>query len=156
MPIEVLITDSPHAPKSLRQKIVQAINAIATDFQWNAGQVSVAVVDDQAIQEVNRQYLNHDYPTDVISFDLTDDNTNQRDERYLEGEVIVSWQTAQRVASENQWDPGLELLLYVIHGMLHIVGLDDSSPAQSQQMRERERHYMNAIAGDTRNCQQLD
>ncbi|MBU6238484.1 MAG: rRNA maturation RNase YbeY [Planctomycetes bacterium] len=156
MPIEVLITDSPHTPKSLRQKMVQAITAIASDFQWNAGQISLAIVDDPTIQEINRQYLNHDYPTDVISFDLSDENANQHDEPYLEGEVIVSWQTAQRVASENQWDPALELLLYVIHGMLHIVGLDDSSPSQSQQMRERERHYMNAIAGDTRNCQQLD
>ena len=156
MSIEVLITPSPHASRSLREQITQAIDSIARDFRWGAGQISVAIVDDQAIQEINRQYLNHDYPTDVISFDLTDHDAKQHDEPYLEGEVIVSWQTAHRVASENQWDPALELLLYVVHGMLHIVGLDDCSPAQTQQMRERERHYMGEIAGDARNCQQLD
>lgn len=156
MTIEVLITESDHVTRSLHEQITQAINSIAGDFHWGSGQVSVAIVDDQAIQEINRQFLKHDYPTDVISFDLTDKDAGRDDAPYLEGEVIVSWQTAQRVASENQWDPALELLLYVVHGMLHIVGLDDCSPALSQQMREKEHHYMHKIAGDTRNCQQLD
>lgn len=156
MPIEVLINDSDHVTPSLREKIIQAVTSIAQDFQWLAGQISVAIVDDQAIHEINRHYLNHDYPTDVISFDLTENDPNPSAEPYLEGEVIASWQTADRIARENGWDSNLELLLYVIHGMLHIVGLDDASPELSQQMRGKEKHYMLAIAGDTRNCQHLD
>ncbi|MFN6127366.1 MAG: rRNA maturation RNase YbeY [Planctomycetota bacterium] len=146
MAFEVLITKSRYVPQPLRDQILLAVESIAKDFDWQAAQVSVAVVNDRTIQDVNRQYLNHDYPTDVISFNLSDD------ENILEGEVIVSWQTAKRVAQENGWTTSQEMLLYIIHGMLHIVGLDDATPAQSKRMRQKERHYMQAIAGDTQNC----
>ena len=146
MPLEILINQSPHVPPALQQLLIAAIESIARDFGWINGQISIAIVDDPAIHEINRQYLQHDYPTDVISFDLTET------QQLLEGEIIASWETAQRVAEENHWNPQQELLLYVIHGMLHIVGLDDDSPSQTQQMREKERYYMQAISGDARNC----
>lgn len=146
MSFEVLITKSRYVPQSLREQTLLAVESIAKDFGWQAGQISVAVVNDRTIQDVNRQYLNHDYPTDVISFNLTDDDQN------LEGEVIVSWQTAKRVAEESGWTTSQELLLYIIHGMLHIVGLDDATPTQSKKMRQKERQYMQAIAGNTQNC----
>jgi len=146
MPLEVLINQSTHVPPVLHQQIIAAIEAIARDFGWIHGQISVAIVDDHAIHDINRQYLQHDYPTDVISFDLTE--TPQ----LLEGEIIASWETAHRVSEENGWDRSQELLLYVIHGMLHIVGLDDVSPSQTQEMREKERFYMHAISGDAPNC----
>jgi probable rRNA maturation factor len=146
MSFEVLVTKSRYVPQSLREQTLLAVESIAKDFGWQAGQISVAVVNDRTIQDVNRQYLNHDYPTDVISFNLTDDDQN------LEGEVIVSWQTAKRVAEESGWTTSQELLLYIIHGMLHIVGLDDATPTQSKKMRQKERQYMQAIAGNTQNC----
>ena len=146
MSFEVLITKSRYVPQSLREQTLLAVESIAKDFGWQAGQISVAVVNDRTIQDVNRQYLNHDYPTDVISFNLTDDDQN------LEGEVIVSWQTAKRVAEESGWTTSQELLLYIIHGMLHIVGLDDATTTQSKKMRQKERQYMQAIAGNTQNC----
>jgi probable rRNA maturation factor len=146
MSFEVLITKSRYVSQSLREQTLLAVESIAKDFGWQAGQISVAVVNDRTIQDVNRQYLNHDYPTDVISFNLTDDDQN------LEGEVIVSWQTAKRVAEESGWTTSQELLLYIIHGMLHIVGLDDATPTQSKKMRQKERQYMQAIAGNTQNC----
>jgi probable rRNA maturation factor len=146
MTIEVLINKSPYSRLPQRKQLARAVDSIANDFGWRNGQVSIALVDDPTIQELNRQYLKHDYPTDVISFNLTDD------EQTLEGEVIVSWQTAERVALENNWQTSLEILLYVVHGMLHIMGLDDSTPEQAHQMRQKERHYMLLIAGDAQNC----
>jgi probable rRNA maturation factor len=148
MKIEVLINDSPQVEHPQRVQIEAAIQRIASDYGWNSGQISVAIVDDEEIHQINQQYLNHDYPTDVISFDLTEPDSEQ-----LEGEIIISWETASRVAQENGWQANQELLLYTIHGMLHIVGLDDGTQEQSQEMREEERHYMQAITGDASNCQ---
>jgi probable rRNA maturation factor len=63
-------------------------------------------------------------------------------EDHLEGEIVVSRQTADRVAAEQAWSADDELLLYVIHGMLHLVGFDDHSEADIAAMRDQEKHYL--------------
>ena len=98
--------------------------------------VSVAVVDDPAIHRLNREFLQHDYPTDVLSFLL------EREGDQLEGEVIVSSDTAVRSAAQYGWTPENELLLYVIHGTLHLVGYDDLQPELLAEMRRHEQHYL--------------
>ena len=75
-------------------------------------------------------------PTDVISFDLS----NADD--FLEGEIIASVETADREAMEHNWEGDDELLLYVIHGMLHIIGLSDKSTKDTKAMREAEQYYL--------------
>jgi probable rRNA maturation factor len=130
-------------PKTL---IEMAINRIASDYGWTEGEISIAIVDDQQIHQVNRQYLNHDYPTDVISFDTTESD------QFLEGEVIASADTADRIAKQNGWNASHELLLYIIHGMLHVIGLDDTSESKAKRMRSEERHYIDAILGDVTVC----
>ena len=69
--------------------------------------------------------LNHDWPTDVLSFVLEDDDG------HLEGEVIISADTAAAAAAELGWPPAAEQLLYVIHGMLHLVGYRDKTPDEA-------------------------
>lgn len=101
-----------------------------------AGRISVAVVDDPTIHEINRRHLEHDYPTDVISFVLEDEDG------YLDGEVIVSADTACTVAKDLGWAAENELLLYVVHGTLHLVGYDDQAEPDREGMRIRERHYL--------------
>jgi len=99
------------------------------------GEVSIAVVDDPTIHELNRQYLDHDYPTDVLSFSLGDETS-------FEGEVIVSADTAAEKAAQYQMAPVDELLLYIVHGVLHLVGYDDHAEKGRLAMREREQRYM--------------
>jgi probable rRNA maturation factor len=130
-------------PKTWIEKTVQLI---ASDYGWTHGEISIAIVDDPQIHQVNLQYLRHDYPTDVISFDTTESDD------FLEGEVIASAQTAKRIADENHWQASHELLLYIIHGMLHVIGLDDTTAAKAKQMRANERHYLQAILKDTTVC----
>ena len=67
-------------------------------------------MDDRTIQQLNRQYLDHDEPTDVLSFLL------EREAERLEGEIVVSRDTAACSAPAYGWTPADELLLYVIHG----------------------------------------
>ena len=113
-----------------------AVEMILTDAEIADAEISVAVVDDPTIHELNRRHLNHDYATDVLSFIL------QRDGASLEGEIVVSGDTAANTAGEYGWSAEEELLLYVIHGSLHLVGHDDQTPADREQMRVEERRWL--------------
>ena len=96
--------------------------------------VSVALVNDATIREVNRAHLGHDWATDAIAFDYGLDETAPDD---VQGEVVVSGETAQREAEERGKDPVHELLLYVAHGTLHLLGWDDETPAARGAMNRR-------------------
>jgi probable rRNA maturation factor len=112
--------------------IERAIRWALDDTPYDEARVSVAVVDDETIHQLNHQFLNHDYPTDVLSFTLEDDPPR------LEGEIIVSVDTARQNAAEAGWSANDELLLYVIHGTLHLAGYLDKSPEDFAEMRAAE------------------
>ena len=98
--------------------------------------ISVAVVDDPTIAELHQRYLDDPSPTDVLSFVL------ERSPKYLEGEIVVSADTAADLAPNYNWTAADELLLYVIHGALHLVGYDDTTPKKRTKMREKEKEYL--------------
>ena len=148
MAIDIEIQFSSRSVKLSKTLIQQAVTQIASDYGWTEGEISIAIVDDPQIHQINKQYLDHDYPTDVISFDTTESDD------FLEGEVIASADTAQRVAEQNGWQASHELLLYIIHGMLHVIGLDDKSESKAKQMRAQEKHYIESILGDTTVCKE--
>ena len=119
-----------------RERLVQAAQAILQDHGPATCRVSIAVVDDPTIHTLNRQYLQHDYATDVLSFVL------EQTHDLLEGEVIVSGDTALAQADDYHSTPADELLLYVIHGLLHLVGFDDQTDALRKEMRCAEEVYL--------------
>jgi probable rRNA maturation factor len=98
--------------------------------------ISLAVVDDSAIQELNRRFLEHDWPTDVLSFVL------EQGDGFVEGEIILSADTAAEAAGRYGWRIDDEMLLYTIHGALHLMGYDDQSSADQTVMRQREAFYL--------------
>ena len=132
--IEIVSETDPNAAADPRLR--QAAEAILREAAIERATLSIAIVDDPAIHALNRQYLNHDYPTDVLSFLL------EREGHSLEGEVIVSIDTAARRAVEFAWSTADELLLYVIHGTLHLVGHDDQTEAALAEMRAAERRIL--------------
>ncbi|MCA9000118.1 MAG: rRNA maturation RNase YbeY [Planctomycetaceae bacterium] len=107
-------------------------------------EIVVALVNDARIHEVNREHLEHDYPTDVISFVYESSRVKEPaselrgDGLSLDGELVISTETAVREASIYGWEPEDELTLYVVHGLLHLCGYDDLSPEERQLMRTRE------------------
>jgi probable rRNA maturation factor len=117
-------------------RLNRAVEIILTEEGVEAAAISVAVVDDSTIHDLNRRFLDHDESTDVLSFDLAEEDGR------LEGDVIVSVETAQRAAAQLQWPAGDELLLYVVHGTLHLVGYDDLDAESRMEMRGRERYYL--------------
>lgn len=116
--------------------IRRAVLEVLTEEGITSGQISVAIVDDETIHEINLRHLEHDYPTDVISFLL------ESTDGYLDGEIVVSADTARAVAADLGWPAENELLLYVVHGTLHLVGYDDQSEPDRELMRSRERHHL--------------
>jgi probable rRNA maturation factor len=122
--------------------------------QVTAATISLAIVNNQAIHAVNRQFLQHDYPTDVISFLLDESGGTEAEPlaatgraigKTLDGEIIVSAEYARDVAPEFGTQPHDELALYVIHGLLHLCGYDDLTDDELPLMRARERVVLRAL-----------
>ena len=95
--------------------------------------ISLTLVDNPTIHRINREHLQHDWPTDVITFPLSDPS-----EPVLVGELIVSVEMAVATAAAIKADPGDELSLYIVHGLLHLCGYDDCAEDDSKRMRARE------------------
>lgn len=113
--------------------------------------LSCTVVDDAKIHRVNRDFLEHDWPTDVITFDLKEDESAVEGEggvetEVLDGEVLVSVTTARREATDRDHDAATELLYYCVHGVLHLLGWDDHEEDERRAMLQRQGEIL-AAAG---------
>ena len=117
-------------------RLKKGVRTVLRDAGIEDGEISVAIVDDAEMHALNRKYLDHDYPTDVLSFVLEENDGR------LDGEIIASSDYATREAAIYKWRAEDEVLLYIIHGSLHLVGYDDQEPASKQKMREAERYYL--------------
>ena len=129
--LRVLVANETNAAIDA-DRIEAAVRLAFADGPYRWVEVSVAVVDDEMIHDLNRQFLDHDYPTDVLSFTLEDEPPR------IEGEIIVSLDTAARHAAEVGWSTSDELLLYVAHGALHLAGFRDKNAEDAIQMHAAE------------------
>jgi probable rRNA maturation factor len=137
VPLTIEIADEENRSAD-HARLKKAVALILKDAGIQSAEISIAIVGDAEMQRLNRQYLNHDYPTDVLSFVLEHDAAAKS----LDGQIIVSTDYAAREAPRYNWTPDDELLLYVIHGSLHLLGHDDTTPAAQQSMREAEAQYL--------------
>jgi probable rRNA maturation factor len=138
--IAVHITNRQKTLPIDRRRMRQAVRAIVRDAGASEATVGIAIVDDATIAKLHGQFLDDPEPTDVLSFVL------ERSERLLEGEVVVSADTASACSPRYNSTPEDELLLYVIHGTLHLVGYDDTAPRQRAVMRRKETEYLRLYA----------
>lgn len=148
--IEISISNSQSILRIDTTKIIQAVRALFESEGILSTDLSIAIVDDDVIHEMNRRFLDHDYATDVLSFPL-----HESDE-HLEGEVVVSAEQAVARADEFHCTPADELLRYVIHGVLHLVGYRDKEPHEVSQMRAREDFYLAKFASAPETAQQQE
>jgi len=119
--------------------------------QVKSANVSLVFVENDEIHQINRDYLQHDYPTDVISFLLKERQSIDSGEsqgfprgrdQIIEGEVIVSTETAAHESKNYDWSSTEETVLYTIHGLLHLAGYDDLSDSERTIMRRREQDIL--------------
>jgi probable rRNA maturation factor len=134
-----IATPQEHVP--IERKRFREVAAAVLDGEGVRDyEVSLAFVDNATIHRLNKQFLDHDEPTDVLSFPMSDPGS-----RKLQGELVLGVEVAQEAARERGHDVQAELALYVIHGLLHLCGHDDHDDADRRRMRERERHYLAAL-----------
>ncbi|MCA9040806.1 MAG: rRNA maturation RNase YbeY [Planctomycetaceae bacterium] len=125
-------------------ELERIVHVVLNDEQVTAAEISLVVVDNPTLRELNVQYLNHDYDTDVLSFLLEEEqveaiSSNRRGAgKRIEGELIISAEMALETAPEYGWKAENEFILYVIHGILHLLGYDDLTDDERPVMRVRE------------------
>jgi probable rRNA maturation factor len=115
-----------------RKPILKAAQAALRKLSLEAGCLSIVFVSPQRMRAMNRKYLKHDYVTDVLAFSLGG----------LFGEIIICPHQARRNAGEYRTSTQKELVLYVIHGILHLAGFNDHGARDKTQMRRMERELL--------------
>lgn len=114
-----------------RQKVERWIRAVAADYHFTVGNITYLLCDDEKILAVNQEFLQHDYYTDVITFDYT---TAQ----CLNGDIFISIDTVRSNSEQVGDNFQRELLRILIHGILHLTGQGDKTPETKTVMTQKE------------------
>ena len=99
------------------------------------GDISIIFCSDPYILDINQRYLQHDYFTDIITFDYCEG-------KVLSGDLFISIDTVRENAAEYGASFEEELNRVMVHGLLHLIGYDDHTPAEQQEMRSKEDYYL--------------
>lgn len=118
-------------PQIDEEKIANWIESVAKTYNKEIGEISYLFCNDEKILEVNQEYLNHDFYTDIITFDYSEKNT-------ISGDIIISLQTVESNSQMYKTDFFEELHRVIIHGILHLSGLKDESEEEEKAMRNAE------------------
>jgi len=124
-------TENVRMPALRRRDTSAWIRRVAQTYGKRVGEVGYLFCDDEHILKVNNEYLGHDYYTDIITFDYSDGDV-------LNGDIVISLDTVRSNAQLFHKDYDDELHRVIIHGILHLCGIDDKGPGQRQQMEAAE------------------
>lgn len=124
-------TDGVEMPKIKKRAVTTWIRAVAATYGRRVGDVGYLFVSDEKILEYNRQYLGHDYYTDVITFDYDEDDI-------VSGDIIISLDTVRSNAELYHKKYEDELNRVIIHGILHLCGINDKGPGEREIMEKAE------------------
>ena len=119
-------------------KIIDWIKKVGENHQKEVGDISYIFCSDEKILEINNQYLQHDYYTDIITFDYTEGDI-------ISGDIFISLDTVKSNSEEFNTDYKEELLRVIIHGVLHLCGVNDKTEEQEAQMRAEEDRALQII-----------
>ena len=129
-------------PKIRRRDTTAWIKQVAASYGKKIGEVGYLFVDDEKILEVNRQYLGHDYYTDIITFDYDEGDT-------INGDIVISLDTVRSNAEEQGTNYDDELHRVIIHGILHLCGINDKGPGEREQMEAAENKALEMVSRPT-------
>lgn len=123
----------------------RALYDILENLDCRNKEISLLLVDDEGIREINKEYLSRDYPTNVIAFSMTEGEFGDINPDML-GDIIISVETALRNAKDAEIKFEEELDFLMIHGVLHLLGYDhETSEADTKRMKEKERELFFAL-----------
>lgn len=118
-------------PKLKKRETTAWIRTVAQTYGYKVGDIGYMFVNDEKILEVNRTYLNHDYYTDIITFDYCED-------KVLHGDLVISLDTVRSNAELFNRPYEDELYRVIIHGILHLCGINDKGPGEREIMEAAE------------------
>lgn len=127
-------------PKIKKRDTTAWIKAVAATYGRKVGEVGYLFVDDEKILEVNREYLGHDYYTDIITFDYDEDDT-------INGDLVISLDTVRTNAEQFGKAYDEELHRVIIHGILHLCGINDKGPGEREIMEAAENRALVMLEG---------
>jgi metalloprotein, YbeY/UPF0054 family len=120
--------EMPHIEK---ERINKWIRNVAESYSKKTGDINYIFCSDEKILDVNRQYLQHDYYTDIITFDYTKGNK-------ISGDLFISLDTVRTNSEQFNTPYNTELLRVIIHGVLHLCGINDKGPGEREIMEAAE------------------
>lgn len=138
-----LLIEQAHPALTVDEKALERLlyNVIAAEGA-RLRYLGIVLTDHATVLDLNRTYLQHDYHTDVLSFSLADDDAAG----VVDGEVYVDMDTARERHAEFETSFEEEVRRYAVHGLLHLLGYDDATPADKAAMRRLEDRYL-SLAG---------
>ena len=127
-------------PRIRRRDTTARIRRVAASYGKKVGEVGYLFCDDEKILEVNREYLQHDYYTDIITFDYDEGDI-------INGDIVISLDTVRSNAEQLGKSYDEELHRVIIHGILHLCGQNDKGPGEREQMEAAENRALALLAG---------
>jgi probable rRNA maturation factor len=131
-----------------RRSVRRAMSRIMKYLNCSDKAISLLFVDNKEIREINRRYLNKDYPTNVLAFSLTAGEFGNINPNIL-GDIVISVDTAYKDAVESGIEFNDELAFLMIHGILHLLNYDheNASHKKTQQMKKKEQELFYMLKG---------
>ena len=136
----ITIFDHQKKFKINKNCIIRIVKKILSDEKISRAELSVVFVNRRQIQAFNRRFLKRSYATDVLAFNLSDSKSA------LVGDIIISTDAAALYARTKNLPVGQEIILYVVHGILHLLGYDDHNKKDITRMRRKEEKTMGKIS----------
>lgn len=121
------------------ETIAKWLNQVAEKEGSKITDLTYVYCSDLKLLEINEQFLSHNYFTDIITFDLSDNDSS------IEGEIYISIERVLDNAKTFESEKELELSRVHVHGLLHLLGYDDHSDSEREMMRNKENHYLSLL-----------
>ncbi len=132
-----------HTKRKLRKaNIHKVVGEITRTLHLKINDLEINFVDEKLIHDINKKYLQHDYSTDIITFNYSEDNS------ILEGEIFISVDDAQKNAKKFKVLLENEILRLLVHGILHMIGYDDIEPNDRRRMKRVENRLVKELWKD--------
>jgi probable rRNA maturation factor len=120
-----------------KRAIHKLISSLMEEFNLTISFLSISFINSARLRDVNKEYLKHDYETDVITFNYS------KKIKEIDGEILISFEEAERNAKKYKVTYGKELCRLVIHGMLHLLNFDDKDTKSKKIMKQMENELIN-------------
>ena len=118
--------------------VTEWLNSCIQDLDYKTGEISIIFCSDDYLLDINKKYLNHDYFTDIITFNYNENNT-------IIGDLFISIDRVKENAKELKVDFNNELFRVIIHGVLHLCGYNDKTQDQQKEIRAKEDEFLDLI-----------